>query len=83
MLITFLLLGKFLESAAKGRASSAISQLLNLQPPTALQLTTCKDIEQAARRGGRLWLRRGHVRDAPATRPSGARRGARLRAAAG
>ncbi|EOD22720.1 hypothetical protein EMIHUDRAFT_195043 [Emiliania huxleyi CCMP1516] len=60
MLITFLLLGKFLESAAKGRASSAISQLLNLQPPTALQLTTCKDIEQAARRGGRLWLRRGH-----------------------
>ena len=76
MLITFLLLGKFLESAAKGRASSAISQLLNLQPPTALQLTTCKDIEQAARRGGRLWLRRGHVRgsnrihtDAPMPRP--------------
>lgn len=40
-LITFILLGKFLESTAKQRASSAISRLLTLQPPTALQLERC------------------------------------------
>ena len=38
MLITFILLGKYLETAAKGRASNAITQLLTLQPPTALQV---------------------------------------------
>ena len=35
MLINFMLLGKYLETSAKGRASEAVSQLLNLQPPTA------------------------------------------------
>lgn len=39
MLITFILLGKALESAAKGRASRAISKLINLQPETALRVT--------------------------------------------
>ena len=38
MLITFMLLGKFLETAAKGRASEAVSKLLTLQPPTALKV---------------------------------------------
>ena len=32
MLINFILLGKALESAAKGRTSSAIAKLLRLQP---------------------------------------------------
>ena len=38
MLITFMLLGKYLETAAKGRASEAVSKLLTLQPPTALKV---------------------------------------------
>lgn len=46
MLITFILLGKYLESAAKGKASNAITQLLTLQPPTALQLETCRDVDR-------------------------------------
>ena len=39
MLITFILLGKYLEAAAKGRTSDAITQLLTLAPPTALLLS--------------------------------------------
>ena len=35
MLITFILLDKYLEAAAKGRASEAVSKLLTLQPPVA------------------------------------------------
>lgn len=61
MLITFILLGKFLESAAKGKASSAISQLLSLQPPTALQLETCKDIDHEPTEVPVSGLRRGDV----------------------
>jgi Cu+-exporting ATPase len=38
MLINFMLLGKYLETSAKGRASEAVSQLLSLQPPTALKV---------------------------------------------
>lgn len=39
MLITFILLGKYLEAAAKSRTSAAITRLLQLTPPTALLLT--------------------------------------------
>ncbi|KAK9916964.1 hypothetical protein WJX75_009286 [Coccomyxa subellipsoidea] len=38
MLITFILLGKYLEASAKGRTSEAIGALLNLTPPTAVLL---------------------------------------------
>ena len=37
MLITFILLGKWLETSVKGKASEAISKLITLQPPTALR----------------------------------------------
>jgi len=43
MLINFMLLGKYLETSAKGRASEAVSQLLNLQPPTALKVVGGQD----------------------------------------
>lgn len=39
MLITFILLGKYLEAAAKSRTSAAITRLLQLTPPTAVLLT--------------------------------------------
>jgi len=38
MLITFILLGKYLEASAKGKTSEAIGALLNLTPPTAILL---------------------------------------------
>jgi Cu+-exporting ATPase len=38
MLISFMLLGKYLETSAKGKASEAVSKLLTLQPPTALRV---------------------------------------------
>ena len=37
MLITFMLLGKYLETSAKSKASEAIAKLVALQPPTALK----------------------------------------------
>ena len=40
MLITFILLGKYLEAKAKGRTSDAITALLTLTPPTAILLLT-------------------------------------------
>ena len=40
MLISFILLGKFLESYAKGKTCEAISALVNLAPPVAL---LCED----------------------------------------
>jgi Cu+-exporting ATPase len=39
MLISFILLGKFLEVVAKGKTSEAISKLMNLAPVTATLLT--------------------------------------------
>lgn len=43
MLITFILLGKYLEASAKGRTSDAITALLTLAPPSALLLTVKED----------------------------------------
>ena len=40
MLVTFILLGKYLESIAKGQTSEAISKLLDLTPSTAVLLET-------------------------------------------
>ena len=42
MLITFILLGKYLEASAKGKTSAAITQLLTLTPATAVLLTLDK-----------------------------------------
>ncbi|GAB4840915.1 serine/threonine protein kinase Ran1 [Ancistrocladus abbreviatus] len=42
MLITFVLLGKYLESLAKGKTSDAIKKLVELAPATALLLTKDK-----------------------------------------
>ncbi|CAK0783009.1 hypothetical protein CVIRNUC_006204 [Coccomyxa viridis] len=39
LLITFISLGKYLESHAKGRTSQAVTELLKLAPPTAVLLT--------------------------------------------
>ncbi|XP_024530572.1 probable copper-transporting ATPase HMA5 isoform X2 [Selaginella moellendorffii] len=39
MLISFILLGKFLEVLAKGKTSEAIAKLMNLTPDTAILLT--------------------------------------------
>ncbi|KFM25042.1 putative copper-transporting ATPase HMA5 [Auxenochlorella protothecoides] len=40
LLITFVCLGKYLESAAKGKTSQALSALLELAPPTAILCET-------------------------------------------
>lgn len=40
ILISFVLLGRWLENLAKGKASEAITKLLSLQPPTALLLVS-------------------------------------------
>jgi Cu+-exporting ATPase len=45
LLVTFVLLGKYLEVAAKGKASEAIKKLLNLRPETALVLRQGKEQE--------------------------------------
>ncbi|KAL1496178.1 hypothetical protein AB1Y20_014795 [Prymnesium parvum] len=45
MLITFVLLGKYLEASAKGKASQAMSALISLQPRTALRCAGCWDLE--------------------------------------
>jgi Cu+-exporting ATPase len=44
LLITFILLGKFLEAAAKGRTSEAIKKLMGLQPKTALVIRADKEM---------------------------------------
>lgn len=43
MLITFILLGKYLEAAAKGKTSAALQALANLSPASALVLTLDAD----------------------------------------
>lgn len=45
MLITFVLLGKYLEARAKGNTSQAIKNLMNLSPKTAIVLRNKKEIE--------------------------------------
>ena len=45
MLITFVLLGKILESRAKGATNQAIESLINLTPPTALVLRGSEQLE--------------------------------------
>jgi Cu+-exporting ATPase len=45
MLIVFILLGKWLESVAKGKTSSAIRNLLNLQPKTAIVVRGNVEVE--------------------------------------
>ncbi|CAI5470948.1 unnamed protein product [Closterium sp. Yama58-4] len=47
MLISFIILGKYLEAVARGRTSDAISKLLNLAPATAVLLS----VEKAAQAG--------------------------------
>ena len=43
MLITFVLLGKYLESSAKGKTSEAIEKLCAMAPPTAILVETSDD----------------------------------------
>ena len=43
MLITFVLLGKYLESSAKGKTSEAIEKLCAMAPPTAILVETSTD----------------------------------------
>src|SRR3989338_1488047 len=45
ILITFVLLGKYLEAIAKGRASEAIKKLMGLNPKTAIVVRKGKEIE--------------------------------------
>ncbi len=45
LLLTFIVLGKYLESVAKGRTSEAIKRLIGLQPKTALVVRNGKEIE--------------------------------------
>lgn len=45
MLITFVLLGKILETRAKGATSQAIESLMNLAPPTATVVRADKEVE--------------------------------------
>lgn len=49
MLITFILLGKYLESAAKRKATEAISRLVSLQPATALLCDCVTDVDAEPR----------------------------------
>ena len=61
MLISFILLGKYLETSATGKASEALSKLLQLQPPTALQLANCKDVDGEGSEVPVSGLRKGDV----------------------
>jgi len=45
VIITFTILGKWLEAKAKGRASEAIKKLIALQPKTAIVIRNGKEIE--------------------------------------
>lgn len=56
MLITFVLLGKYLESLAKGKTSDAIKKLVELAPATALLLVKDKGILFPAQWDGELLI---------------------------
>ncbi len=45
LLITFIVLGKYLEAVAKGKTSEAIKRLIGLQPKTALVVRNRKEME--------------------------------------
>jgi len=45
LLLTFIVLGKYLEAVAKGKTSEAIKRLIGLQPKTALVIRGGKEIE--------------------------------------
>ncbi len=45
LIITFIILGKWLEAITKGRASAAITKLMGLQPKTALVVRKGKEID--------------------------------------
>ena len=45
MILTFIVVGKYLEARAKGRASAAIRELMNLQPDTAVVLRAGQEQE--------------------------------------
>jgi len=45
LLITFIVLGKYLEAVAKGKTSEAIKRLIGLQPKTALVVRNGKEME--------------------------------------
>ncbi len=47
VIITFILLGKYLEARARGRASQAIKKLMGLSPKTARKVVDGEDIEVA------------------------------------
>jgi Cu+-exporting ATPase len=57
MLITFILLGKYLEASAKGRTSEAIRALLTLTPPSAILLIEEEQLPgSGGEAGGKLAL---------------------------
>ncbi|MBI2080020.1 heavy metal translocating P-type ATPase, partial [Candidatus Micrarchaeota archaeon] len=45
LLITFIVIGKYLESVAKGKTSEAIKKLIGLQPKTAIVIRNGKEVE--------------------------------------
>ncbi|MFA6531174.1 MAG: heavy metal translocating P-type ATPase [Candidatus Micrarchaeia archaeon] len=45
LLLTFILLGKYLEAVAKGKTSEAIKRLMGLQPKTAIVVRDGKEVE--------------------------------------
>ncbi len=47
LLLTFIVLGKYLEAVAKGKTSEAIKRLIGLQPKTALVVREGKEVEIA------------------------------------
>ena len=61
MLLTFILLGKYLESAAKRKAAEAISKLLSLQPSVALLCECVTDVDSVPREVEVSSLVRGDV----------------------
>ena len=50
MLITFIILGKYLEASAKGKTSAAITKLLTLTPASAVLVTLDKAGDVASER---------------------------------